>query len=166
MLNRLHVLILAGLSALPLEASAWAHFGGGGFVRGPDGGTAVWHRGGWAGGGWGYHGTTVVHTDWGYHGGCWGCVDATGAAVAAGAVGLAAGAAIGAAAASTPSTTLVVQQPVVITGPAIGSTVLSLPGGCTGATVNGIHYYQCGGSYYKPVFDSSGVEYRVVPNPF
>lgn len=166
MRTRLLAPLMAGLSILPMQAGAWVHYGGGGFVHGPDGGTAAWHRGGWAGGGWGYHGTTVVHTGGVYHGGCWGCAD-TGAVVAAGAVGLAAGAAIGAAAAaSTSPTTVVVQQPVVVSTPAIGSTVLSLPGGCRGATVNGIQYYECGGSYYKPLFDSSGVEYRVVPNPF
>ncbi len=160
MLKRLLIPMMACLAVVPMQASAWVHAGGGGFVHGPAGGTAVWHRGGWAGGGWGYHGATV------YHGGCWGCAPA-GAAAAAGVVGLAAGAAIGAAAASTPSTTVVVDQPTVITtGPAIGTTVLSLPGGCTGATVNGAQYYQCNGSYYKPMFGSSGVDYTVVANPF
>lgn len=158
MLKRLLIPVIAGLTVVPIQASAWAHFSGGGFVHGPRGGTAAWHRGGTVGGGWGYHGGAV------YHGGCWGCASA-GAVAAAGVVGLAAGAAIGSAAASTPST-VVVQQPVYVTAPAIGSTVLTLPGGCTGATVNGLQYYECGGSYYKPHFGSSGVNYTVVANPF
>jgi hypothetical protein len=157
MTKRLLIPLLTGLSIIPWPAGAWIGYHGGGFVHGPRGGTAVWHRGGW-GGGWGYHGTTV------YHSGCWGC--AAGAAAAAGAVGLAAGAAIGSAATAASSPTVVVQQPVYVTSPAIGSTVLTLPGGCKSATVNGVRYYGCGGTYYKPHFGANSVYYTIVPNPF
>lgn len=174
MFKRLIVPVLAGLSILPLQAGAWVHYHGGGFAHGPRGGAAVWHRGGW-----GFHGAALYHRPPVrpvppvhpvppprppvYHGGCWGC--APGAAAAAGAVGLAAGAAIGsAAAASTPTT--VIQQPVYVASPTIGSTVLTLPSGCTSAMVNGVRYYGCGGTYYKPHFGSNSVYYTVVPNPF
>jgi hypothetical protein len=155
MSKRLVILVLAGLPVLPQQVGAWVGYHGGGFVRGPAGGTAVWH-----GGGWGWHGGGAVYRPAPvYHGGCWGCAAAT-----AGAVGLAAGAAVGAAAASTPS--VVVQQPVYVTSPSVGATVVTLPGGCTGATVNGTRYYGCGGTYYQPHFGSNGVYYTVVPNPF
>jgi hypothetical protein len=180
MFKRLIVPVLVGLSILPLQASAWVHYHGGGFVHGPRGGAAMWHRGGW-----GVHGAPVFHGAPpvvhgappppvhpvrpippgrpAYHGGCWGC--APGAAAAAGAVGLAAGAAIGSAAAASAPTT-VIQQPVYVASPTIGSTVLTLPSGCTSAMVNGVRYYGCGGTYYKPHFGSNSVYYTVVPNPF
>jgi hypothetical protein len=164
MLKRVLIPILTGLSILPLEAGAWVGYHGGGFVRGPYGGTAAWHRGGWGGGwhgaswgGWGYHGATV------YHGGCWGC--AGGAAVAAGAVGLAAGAAIGSAAAAASTPTIVVQQPVYVASPAIGTQVVTLPGDCARTVATGVTFYNCGGAYYQPGFGSNGVYYTVVPNP-
>ena len=76
---------------------------------------------------------------------------------------LAAGAAIGSAA----STTTVVQQPVYVTGPAIGTEVMALPGsGCNSVSANGIRYYNCGSSYYQPHFGSNGVYYTVVAKPF
>jgi hypothetical protein len=157
MLKRFLIPVLAALSLLPFGADAWVGYHGGGFVRGPYGGTAAWHRAGW-GGGWGYHGATV------YHGGCWGCAGAAGAA-AAGVVGLAAGAAIGSAAVAASTPTVVVQQPVYIAGPAIGSVVVSLPGNCVSTVVTGVTYYNCGGVYYQPSFGSNGVYYTVVQNP-
>lgn len=166
MLKRFVIPLLAGLSVLPLEAGAWVGYHGGGFVRGPHGGTAAWHRAGWGGAwhgaawhGWGYHGATV------YHGGCWGCAGAAGAAVAAGAVGLAAGAAIGSAAAAASTPTVVVQQPVYVVSPAIGTHVVSLPSNCASTVVIGVTYYNCGGVYYQPRFGSNGVYYTVVQNP-
>jgi hypothetical protein len=163
MFKRFIMLALAGLSILPAQTAAWVGYHGGGFVRGPNGGVAAWHGAAW-GGGWhgGYHAVPV------YHGGCWGCVAgaSAGAVAAAGVVGLAAGAAIGSAAASASSPTVVVQQPVYVTAPGIGSTVVSLPGDCTSATVNGTRYYGCGSTYYQPHFGNSGVYYTVVPNPF
>jgi hypothetical protein len=160
MLKRLLIPVLAGLSILPLQAGAWVGFHGGGFVRGPHGGTAAWHRGGWGGAWHGgvYHGATV------YHHGCWGC--ATGAAVAAGAVGLAAGAAIGSAAVAASTPSVVVQQPVYVSSPSIGTQVVTLPGNCTDAVVTGVTYYKCGGTFYQPSFGSNGVYYTVVSNPF
>jgi len=184
------VLAVAGLSILPVQANAWR---GGGFHAGA-GGFTSWHHAGYGGGGFGgayhagYGGVThvgyggVTHVDYGgayhagygggayYHpgyaaGGCWGCSGySAGAVAAAGVVGLAAGAAIGSAAASP---TVVVQQPVYVTGPAIGSEVFALPSsGCNSVSANGIRYYNCGGGYYQPHFGSNGVYYTVVANPF
>jgi hypothetical protein len=91
------------------------------------------------------------------------CGYSAGAVAAAGVVGLAAGAAIGSAASSTT----VVQQPVYVTGPAIGTEVMALPGsGCNSVSANGIRYYNCGSAYYQPHFGSNGVYYTVVANPF
>ena len=181
------VLAVAGLSILPVQANAWR---GGGFHAGA-GGFTSWHHAGYGGGGFGgayhagYGGGThvgyggVTHVGYGgayhagygggayYHpayaaGGCWGC--GAGAVAAAGVVGLAAGAAIGSAASSP---TVVVQQPVYVAGPAIGSEVFALPsGGCSSVNANGIHYYNCGSGYYQPHFGSNGVYYTVVPSPF
>lgn len=156
MLKRLLIPVLAGLSVLPLQAGAWVGYHGGGFVRGPLGGTAAWHRGGWGGAAW--HGDPV------YHGGCWGC--AAGAAAAAGAVGLAAGAAIGSAATAASAPVVAVPQPVYVASPAIGTQVVTLPGDCTNAVVSGATYYKCGDVFYKPRFGSNGVYYTVVSNPF
>ncbi|MCC8992092.1 MAG: hypothetical protein LM550_00015 [Candidatus Contendobacter sp.] len=183
------VLAVAGLSILPVQTNAWR---GGGFHAGA-GGFTSWHHAGYGGGGFGgayhagYGGVThvgyggVTHVGYGgayhagygggayYHpayaaGGCWGCVSNAGAVAAAGVVGLAAGAAIGSAAASSP--TVVVQQPVYVTGPAIGSEVFALPGGCSSVSANGITYYNCGSAYYQPHFGSNGVYYTVVSSPF
>jgi len=181
---RKHLLVLgmAGLSLLSAQANAWRGGGfGGGFHAGA-GGFTSWHHAGWGGVTHvGYGGVTHVgygdayHAGYGggayYHpayvgGGCWGCTTgySAGAVAAAGAVGLAAGAAIGSAAASP---TVVVQQPVYVTGPAIGSEVFALPGsGCNSLGANGITYYNCGSSYYQPHFGSNGVYYTVVANPF
>jgi hypothetical protein len=166
MLKRFLIPLLVGLSVLPLEAGAWVGYHGGGFVRGPRGGTAAWHRAGWGGAwhgaawhGWGYHGAAV------YHGGCWGCAGAAGAAVAAGAVGLAAGAAIGSAAAAASTPTVVVQQPVYVASPAIGTQVVTLPSNCRSTRVTAVTYYDCGGVYYQPRFGSNGVYYTVVRKP-
>ena len=173
------VLAVAGLSILPVQANAWR---GGGFHAGA-GGFTSWHHAGYGGGGFGgayhagYGGVTHVgyggayHAGYGggayYHpayaaGGCWGC--GAGAVAAAGVVGLAAGAAIGSAASSP---TVVVQQPVYVASPAIGSEVFALPsGGCSSVNANGVHYYNCGSGYYQPHFGSNGVYYTVVPSPF
>ncbi|MCC8999622.1 MAG: hypothetical protein LM522_09005 [Candidatus Contendobacter sp.] len=188
------VLAVAGLSILPLPAGAWGGFHGGGGFHAGAGGFTSWHHAGYGGGGFGgayhagYGGVThvgyggVTHVDYGgayhagygggayYHpayaaGGCWGCSGySAGAVAAAGVVGLAAGAAIGSAAASP---TVVVQQPVYVNAPAIGSEVFALPsGGCNSVSANGIRYYNCGGGYYQPHFGSNGVYYTVVPSPF
>lgn len=170
--------------------------GGGGFHAGAGGFTAWHGAGFGGGGfGGAYHadwgGVThvgyggVTHVDYGdayhagygggayYHpayvgGGCWGCTTgySGGAVAAAGVVGLAAGAAIGSAAASSSNPTVVVQQPVYVTGPAIGTKVFALPGGCSSVNADGITYYNCGSAYYQPHFGSNGVYYTVVPSPF
>lgn len=183
---------MAGLIILPVQAHAWGGFRGGGFHAGA-GGFTTWHHAGWGGGGFGgayhagYGGVThvgyggVTHVGYGgayhagygggayYHpaypaGGCWGCTTgySAGAVAAAGVVGLAAGAALGSAASSTT----VVQQPVYVSGPALGTEVVGLPGGCNSVSANGITYYNCGSSYYQPHFGSNGVYYTVVADPF
>lgn len=191
--KHLSILGMVGLSVLPLQADAWGGFRGGGGFHAGAGGFTSWHHAGWGGGGFGgayhagYGGVThvgyggVTHVGYGgayhagygggayyhpayptYAGGCWGCAGA-GAVAAAGVVGLAAGAAIGSAASSTT----VVQQPVYVTGPAVGTEVLALPGGgCNSVSANGITYYNCGSAYYRPHFGSNGVYYTVVANPF
>jgi hypothetical protein len=166
MLKRILITVLAGLSMLPFQAGAWVGYHGGGFVRGPHGGTAAWHRGGWGGAWHGgvYRGGAVYHAAPVYHAGCWGC--AAGAAAAAGVVGLAAGAAIGSAATAASTPSVVVQQPVYVASPAIGTQVVTLPGNCTSAVVTGVTYYKCGGTFYQPSFGSNGVYYTVVSNPF
>ncbi|MCU0807807.1 MAG: hypothetical protein MUC53_07615 [Candidatus Contendobacter sp.] len=170
--------------------------GGGGFHAGAGGVTAWhgggYGGGGWGGAYHADYGSVthvgyggVTHVDYGgayhagygggayYHpaysaGGCWGCTTgySAGAVAAAGAVGLAAGAAIGSAAASADNSTVVVQQPVYVTGPAIGSEVVALPGGCNSVMANDVRYYNCSGSFYQPHFGSNGVYYTVVPSPF
>lgn len=115
----------------------------------------------------GYGGGTYYHPDYAA-GGCWGCVSgySAGAVAAAGAVGLAAGAAIGSAVADSSNPTVVVQQPVYVSGPAIGTEVVALPGGCSSVSANDTTYYSCGSTYYQPHFGSNGVYYTVVPSPF
>jgi hypothetical protein len=187
---------LAGLTVLPMQAGAWGGFrGGDGFHEGA-GGFTSWHSAGWGGGGWGgayhaggggvthvgYGGVTHVGFDdsahvgyggaWGgaYHGGayyhpaytgggCWGCVNPAGAAAVAGVAGLAAGAAIGSAENAW-------STPVAYAAPALGSTVLALPGGCSSVFANGSRYYNCGSAYYQPQFGGNGVYYTVVPAPY
>ena len=178
---------------LLLLGMAGGFLGGGGLVAAAGGFSSLHHA--VVGGGWGgayhagYGGVThvgyggVTHVGYGgayhagygggayYHptyaaGGCWGCTTgySGGAVAAAGAVGLMAGAAIGSAAASP---TVVMQQPVYVSGPAIGTEVFALPGGgCSSVNANGITYYNCGSAYYQPHFGSNGVYYTVVANPF
>ena len=169
---------MAALLAFPVQdADAWVHRGWGGVSAGRVG--EGWAHAGWGGvsagrvgegwthegrygGAYGYHGNvTAVHNTYVtgvYHGDdCWNC-GAAAAAVGGLAIGAAAGAA--AARAAQPSTTVVVQQ-----GPAVGTTVSSLPDGCQLMTVNGKTYYQCGSTWYKPTFGSDGVAYKVVNVP-
>ena len=74
--------------------------------------------------------------DWNDNGCCWGA----GAAVVAGAA-------------------------AVATAAAIGSTVYALPAGCGTTYINGISYYDCGGTWYEPHFVGTTVEYEVVEPP-
>jgi hypothetical protein len=83
--------------------------------------------------------------------------------------GMAMGTMIGAAA-SQPSTVVVEQPATVIqqVTPAVsplGTQVTTLPGVCTAENVNGTMAYQCGSSWYRPFFGSSGVYYQAVPPP-
>ena len=43
----------------------------------------------------------------------------------------------------------------------VGTTVSALPAGCTSAQISGASYFNCGGTYYKPSFQSSNVVYVV-----
>ena len=71
--------------------------------------------------------------------------------VAAGAVGLAAGAAIGAAAAAPTY--------------AYGTTFATLPGGCVYTAQGVATYYSCSGTWFAPYYGANGAYYRVVPPP-
>ena len=62
----------------------------------------------------------------------------------------------------------VVQQPVTVvqqTSLPIGSTVPSLPSGCSSTTVNNASYFTCDGNWYKPAMQGGNVVYSVVANP-
>jgi hypothetical protein len=48
---------------------------------------------------------------------------------------------------------------------AIGSRVATLPPACSNVSVNGRVYYNCGGTYYQPVYDGPDVVYVVVQSP-
>jgi len=71
-----------------------------------------------------------------------------------------------AAVASQPVT--VVQQPVTVVQQAslpLGSTVPSLPAGCSSTTVNNTSYFTCDGNWYKPAMQGGNVVYSVVAAP-
>ena len=65
--------------------------------------------------------------------------------------------------------TVVVEQPVTVVQQAsalpIGSTLPSLPSGCSSKTVNNASYFSCGGNWYKPAMQGGTVVYEVVANP-
>ena len=48
---------------------------------------------------------------------------------------------------------------------AVGTRVVTLPGACSSVVINGLTYYNCGGTYYQPVYDGPQVVYVVVDNP-
>ncbi len=50
-------------------------------------------------------------------------------------------------------------------GLAIGATVASLPPACSNVVINGITYYNCGGTYYQRAYDGPNVVYVVVQPP-
>jgi nucleoid-associated protein YgaU len=56
--------------------------------------------------------------------------------------------------------TLAAQQAAAAALPA-GTKVSSLPAGCTSAKISGVDYFNCSGTYYKAVFDSTNVVYIV-----
>jgi hypothetical protein len=43
----------------------------------------------------------------------------------------------------------------------VGTVVSALPQGCTSAQISGASYFNCGGTYYKPSFQSNNVVYIV-----
>lgn len=91
------------------------------------------------------------------HGGCYGCDwddHDFGRGLAVGAV---TGAVVGAAVASSNNTTTVVVSP--------GTVVTTLPSGCSGVSVGGITYRQCGSVWYQPRYAGNTVEYIVVGPP-
>ena len=62
----------------------------------------------------------------------------------------------------------VVEQPVTVVQQSalpVGSTVPSLPSGCSSTTVNNTSYFTCGGNWYKPAMQGGNVIYTVVANP-
>jgi hypothetical protein len=52
-----------------------------------------------------------------------------------------------------------------VTSAAIGSTVYSVPSGCSETEVNGVTYLQCGSTWYRPQFSGSSTSYVVVSPP-
>jgi hypothetical protein len=49
--------------------------------------------------------------------------------------------------------------------PPIGTTVASLPSGCSETAVNDIAYQNCGGVYYRTAFQGNNLVYVVVEKP-
>ncbi len=45
----------------------------------------------------------------------------------------------------------------------LGGTYATLPPGCITPSVGGITYYQCGYTWFKPIYGANGVHYTVVP---
>jgi hypothetical protein len=170
------------------EGAYGGHASGGGgswHATGAYGGTASggggsWHAtgayGGTAYGGYdhyngayygAYHQPVVVNTY--YHNGCYNCGGwGYGAAAAAGVV---AGAAVGAAAANTANTNAYAAGVAAGTASATyGSYIMNdvystLPAGCNLDPRNGVSYYACGPTWFKPGYGANGVFYRVVPYP-
>jgi len=75
-------------------------------------------------------------------------------------------------AATTPASTEVVvvdQTPQVTpqsgTAVPIGTTILSLPAGCSSVSVPGGTYFNCAGVYYLPSYQGNSLVYVVVPAP-
>jgi hypothetical protein len=48
---------------------------------------------------------------------------------------------------------------------AVGSIVPALPVGCASVPAGGVVYYNCGGVFYKPHYQSANLVYVVVPAP-
>jgi hypothetical protein len=108
---------------------------------------------------YGYHPPTVVNS---YSAGCYNCGGwNTGAAVAAGVTGLAAGATIGAASAASASAYAAAALPAYVTN----DIYPTLPAGCVYSPVAGSAYYQCSGTWFSPNYGANGTYYRVVPMP-
>jgi hypothetical protein len=52
-----------------------------------------------------------------------------------------------------------------VTAAVVGSTVRTLPPGCTSAMVGNVAYQQCGNTWYQPAYAGSTVSYTVVNPP-
>jgi hypothetical protein len=77
-----------------------------------------------------------------------------------------AGPAYGVTTAAVPGTPgFVSSKPVEPSAP-IGSIEYSLPKGCISTFVSGASYYQCGGTYYKAVYQSGTLVYEAVKAPY
>ena len=112
----------------------------------------------------GYYGYHPPVTAGYYHPGCYYC--GAGAAVAgAAAVGVAAGAAVGAANARAAAANAAVATAGLAMAYPIGAVYAALPGGCVSPSVQGVTYYMCGSTWFKPSFGANGVYYRVVAAP-
>ncbi len=60
---------------------------------------------------------------------------------------------------------VVYGAPVAAATIAIGATVASLPPACQSVVVNGVTYYNCGGTYYQAAYDGPNLVYVVVAPP-
>jgi hypothetical protein len=47
----------------------------------------------------------------------------------------------------------------------VGTMVASLPPHCSGVSIGGVAYQQCGSSWYQPVYQGTSVQYVVVDPP-
>jgi hypothetical protein len=63
------------------------------------------------------------------------------------------------------ATAAAVTTAAIVTAAVIGSTVNTLPVGCTTVVVNGLAYQQCGSTWYQPQYYGSSVSYVVVGRP-
>ena len=55
----------------------------------------------------------------------------------------------------------VAQQQAAASKLPVGTTVSALPQGCSSAQISGTSYFNCGGTYYKPSYQSNNVVYVV-----
>ncbi len=68
-----------------------------------------------------------------------------------------------------PQVVVVDQTPQVTpqsgTAVPIGTTILSLPAGCSSVSAPGGTYFNCDGVYYQPSYQGNSLVYVVVPTP-
>ncbi|MEI6084715.1 MAG: hypothetical protein WCS70_10480 [Verrucomicrobiota bacterium] len=148
--------LIVSLIFVPVSSQAWvacARGGYGGYTHAAYGG-ACWHAGYSCGG------------------------VSTGAAIAAGAVGFAAGATVVANShpvyvqpVYTQPTYYVAPPPIYVAPPVVvtpygttGTIYNNLPAGAQTVFVNGTQYFVLNGTYFQPQF-GNGLYYEVVPNP-
>jgi hypothetical protein len=51
--------------------------------------------------------------------------------------------------------------PAAPPGVAVGTIVATLPAGCVSAPIRGVNYFDCGGVFYRPAFQSNNLVYVV-----